>query len=201
MKYNIIQTDKYLLVVDDSEIKEGDYYLSKISNGVFRRSKDGHWIENYDKKMYHKVIAHLPLNNSPILEGVDLLPNIEQEDDVEKLVEQHQKGGYDWQNEKRKSFKEGYNKAKEKYKYTEDDMRKAILLATTSKYDHKLEFHSEEEIIQTLSQPKYPIAFESEMEWHNSYGSPTLQYDAQELKIKTTTNSKSQTILVGKYIY
>ncbi len=55
MKHNIIATKDYLLVVSESEIGgENDYfYLGK------------------------KIIAHLPLNNSPILDGVDLLPPLE----------------------------------------------------------------------------------------------------------------------------
>jgi len=46
-----------------------------------------------------------------------------------------------------------------------------------------------------------PTHFEFEMGWCNSYGSPTLQYDAQELKNKTTTNLQGQQVACGKYIY
>ena len=32
MKYDLIKTENYLIIVDGSEIKEDEYYLSKISN-------------------------------------------------------------------------------------------------------------------------------------------------------------------------
>ena len=91
MRHEIIKLENYLLVVDDSEIKEGDYFYvttknivggnvvsQSIGNGEFA------WTEHIlstetDERGYHpsnckKIIAHLPMNNSPILEGVDLLP-------------------------------------------------------------------------------------------------------------------------------
>jgi hypothetical protein len=51
MKHELIQTENYLLIVDDLE----------------------------------KTIAHLPLKNSPVLEGVDLLPPI---DEIIKSLQQ-----------------------------------------------------------------------------------------------------------------
>ena len=38
--------------------------------------------------------------------------------------------------------------------YTEEQVREAIDMATTSKYDYKLNFYSSDEIIQSLKQPK-----------------------------------------------
>ena len=78
MTHPIIKTDSYLLVVDDkSEIKEGERGLS-INNAVYTHFN--HLGKEYGKK----VIYHLPLNNSPILEGVPLLPPLE--DDARKLA-------------------------------------------------------------------------------------------------------------------
>ena len=76
MEHKIIHTDSYLLVVDDSEIKQGDCYLS--ASGICFYLKP-----NKDCK---KIIAHLPLNNSSVIEGVNLLPPLE--DNVEKLAEE-----------------------------------------------------------------------------------------------------------------
>ena len=75
MTHKIIQTENYLIVVDDSEIKVGDYTFQESSN----------FISKYNNAYSKKIIAHLPLNNSPILEGVDLLPPLE-DDEVEKLA-------------------------------------------------------------------------------------------------------------------
>jgi hypothetical protein len=78
MEQKIINTGDYLLIVDDSEKKIGDFCYNSIKNT---------WSEDiilYQDTMpkYHyvgfkKIISHLPLNNSPILEGVDLLPPLE----------------------------------------------------------------------------------------------------------------------------
>jgi hypothetical protein len=147
MTHSIIKTDSYLLVVDDSDIRKGDWYLrynqfhmkctelktsfnealnkeeiiikSEGCGDPYERSKD----------FIKKIIAHLPLNNSPVLQGVDLLPPLE--DEVEKLAEEFKSsykkvGVTDYEIS---SFIVGYNKAKEKYKYTEEDLIKAIDMA------------------------------------------------------------------------
>ncbi len=186
MKYNIFKTENYLIIVDDLEIKEGEYYLSKISNDVFRRSKGGHWIENYDKKTYQKVIAHLPLNNSPILEGVNLLPPLENE--VDKLAEQEfpylyqPMKGLDTTLLLREGFIEGYNKAKEKYKWTDEDVIKIVEKSRETGL-------TAEYFLLSLSQPKYPISFEQGNEVDNkTYTSITRRNDGF-------------TLWIGKYIY
>ncbi len=207
MKYNIIQTEKYLLVVDDSDIKEGDYTYHHIK-GIYTAVVDGGYTNQ------KKIIAHLPLNNSPILEGVDLLPSIEQEDNVEKLgIERAIERRWNPNsletrrvaNEIMTAVSYGYNKAKEKYKYTEEDIQKAFTYC--AKYAAecvssgvRVDFLSRLEMyLESLSQPKIPVAFE--FEWR-----PIIPYEytnEEHLKVepKTTTNSQGQTILVGKYIY
>lgn len=156
MKHDIIKTDNYLLVVDESEIKEGNFvcniqrpYISpcdSIDVGYYNRRND----------VFKKIIAHLPLNGSPILEGVDLLPPLE-EDDAEKKARELT-NHLTFPEERKEGIIIGYNKAKEKYKYTEEDMRKAI---DYCKYNRAFEYDFET-IIQSLSQPKMPVGFELE---------------------------------------
>ena len=72
MKQEIIKTDNYILVVDDSEIKAGDWY-------VYNQKGFGPRPQACRSVLYlpmdsKKLIAHLPLNDSPSLEGVPLLP-------------------------------------------------------------------------------------------------------------------------------
>jgi hypothetical protein len=90
----------------------------------------------------------------------------------------------------------GYNKAKEKYKYTEEDLRKC--------WKACLDFNKPaggdsginlEDFIQSLQQPKMPVAFECE-EIYCGY-----MEDEALMKPKTTTNPQDQTVLAGKYIY
>jgi hypothetical protein len=210
MKYNIIQTDYYLLVVDDSEIKEikeGDFLYS-ISNKLVVCANKGSADDINSKVMpeviYKKIIAHLPLNDSPILKGIDLLPPLE--DDVEKLAEEEypksDKKGFPLYMPtpidlimSRNSFKVGYNKAKEKFKYTEEDMRFIIMKSFLLGVDRaQYSKEREDEIIQSLSQSKMPTHFQV------LYDIDTLLSEGK-VYLMTTINSQGQTVWVGKYIY
>jgi hypothetical protein len=212
MQHKLIKTDNYLLVVDDSEIKEGDYCtthlniidVGKIHNSytIFHPTTKEHL---NDLKSCKKIIAHLPLNNSPILEGVPLLPPIE--DDVEKLANKWAIDNADITMESNsalnKGFKGGYNKAKEKYKYTEEDMRIAIQQAFLCGVERLEDFGKVESmIIGNIQQPKLPVAFACEeieiveLSVGVVYGHTIIGIEA-----KTITNSQGQTQLVGTYIY
>lgn len=73
MEHKIINTGDYLIIVDDSEIKDSDIFYD-----------NGDVIDTTYVKVVHteyakKIIAHLPLNNSPMLEGVPLLPALEEQ--------------------------------------------------------------------------------------------------------------------------
>lgn len=187
MLHKIIKTDNYLLVVDDSEVKEGDWLYGYMNNNTFQANKLAHLYINSKK-----IIAHLPLNNSPILEGVDLLPPIE--DDVEKLAYKYNPVMKLDNEFIRAGFKAGYNKAKEKYKYTEDDLMKAYDFGNNA-----LLGVSKNNITKSLQQPKYPVEFECDTEFieNKLWG----QKGTGVYKPKTTINLQGLTRLVGKYIY
>jgi hypothetical protein len=190
MKYNITQTENYLLIVDDSD---------------------------------KKIIAHLPLNGASVLEGVDLLPlienNIEQwawdnpclsRKDVYTLFEEvfkeqrldgqfsisAAKQVYEFNSKLRDLAKIKAAVVKEKYKYTDDDLRKAMHFGKFGEYNGQ---ETTIGFIQSLQQPKMPVAFEC------VYQSPEDRYYEDgigyDLNIKRTTNSQGQTVWVGKYIY
>jgi len=191
---NIIKTDDYLLIVSDEEIEEGDWFTDD-NNSLKRGYKLSH-VQFANPK---KIIAHLPLNNSPILEGVDLLPPLEDDESICPYPEEKQ-NAVDWHN--------GYNKAKEKYKYTEEDLRISIQQAFLSGVERLEDFGKVESMLmENIQQPKYPIGFESEeyqelclnCEWQHD-SCPNAE-DCLKPKPKTTTNSQGQTVLEGKYIY
>jgi hypothetical protein len=148
-------------------------------------------------------IAHLPLNGSPILQGVDLLPPIE--DYVEDLAK-GEVGWYDKNDDYEiKAFINGYNKAREKYKYTEEDIRKAIDMATTSKHDSTLIFFNADEIIQSLHQ--YPTEFVSEdeisHEGNGTYSTDLMDIGVSNLKpikVPKTITTAQGIQWVGKYL-
>ena len=183
MTHTIIKTDKMKLQLTYTKNQDGTEYL--LCN-----EKDNFY--------------HLPLNNSPILEGVPLLPPLE--DDVIKLSYEVTNGknfanGVHEEIVAQMFFRKGYNKAKEKYKYTEEDLIKAIDMARLEGNEPFLVKHTEDEIIESLQQPKYPVAFECEMVLHLS---ETWSHESSSgilSKPKTITNSQGLTQLVGKYIY
>jgi hypothetical protein len=205
MKHNIVKTENYLLVLDDSEIKVGDWFYLNDANII------AEYISVKPVNEAKKITAHLPLNNSPVLEGVPLLPPLE--DDNEEVWEQgllaeleklpytkHLDDGQ-YNDGQLVGFQFGatwgYNKAKEKYKYTEEDLRNAIDMARKFPYITKgeIKFNTPiDEIIKFIQQPKIPVAFECE--WTTKQ-MPEFHQDEP----KTITNPQGQTVLVGKYIH
>ena len=211
MKHDIIKTDDYLLVVDESEIK-GWYYDAYIN-----KVKHSGGAEYGESIITRNIIAHLPLNGSPILEGVVLLPPLE--DDVEKLAldlfPRHENWTLNSDNaEKRPIWVDGYNKAKEKYKYTEEDLKNAMFYALHHPTEENVMIISKDsivrkpltkdsivrKIIQSLSQPKMPIGFECAMK---SIPCPDNKPDCIvcHMGIMTTTTPEGHTQWVGTYIF
>ena len=198
MKEEIVYTDDYALIVSDEHIKDvrphkGKYHL-----------EDGLTINKFpdyltDLGACKLIIAHRPLTDAPILEGVPLLPEFSQEDDVVELALRT----YPFGNSERNALITGYNKAKETYKYTEEDLRKAIDMATTRRHEDTVLFFRSDEIIQSLQQPKRPKYFETVCDCQECGANKTdLSLDMGcENKIATITNSQGQTELVGEYIY
>ena len=201
MKHNIIKTENYLLVVDEREIKVGDWYYVPRTNKAYKCQYDPTELEMEKRFGVRKVIAHLPLNGSPILEDVDLLPPLE-EDDVEKLAltifPRHENWTLNSDNaDKRPIWIDGYNKAKEKYKYTEEDIirivEKSRATGLTAEY-----------LMLTLSQPKMPNGFELQIgvceRWLNEEDCTDNCCGIPDKKI-TTTTPEGHTQWVGTYIY
>jgi hypothetical protein len=189
MEHKIIHTQNYLLIVDESETKVHGY----------KYCDDGENIKN--------VIAHLPLNNSPILEGVPLLPPLE--DDVDKLARQFaiDESYGKISGDLFKGFIFGYNKAKEKYKYTDEDMINAILFGmqkglNVGKVD-ETDSDWVNNYVKSLQQPKIPVGFKCEVQILRERPTDIRNhvYDKTYEVPKTTTNSQGLTQWIGEYIY
>ena len=219
MTHKLIYTPDYLLVVDNSEIKKSDFCYDLDGSPGYKNNKFivqclRTAIDSYWNKNCKKIIAHLPLNNSPILTDMDLLPPLE--DEVEELAKsafthpdfgKYKVGSIAYYN----GYKDGYNKAKEKYKYTEEDMIDFSIWRSITIFDQEkpLTVKGQFELWKSLSQPKMPVGFECEESVFfatNAFSSDiTLTSEGLQdtvLKgIKTTTNSQGQTQWVGKYIY
>ena len=149
-----INTDHYI-IVDDSEIKEGDWVING-NNKIFQYNNESISGINYCKKITHST---QPLDCNCSNRGYKLDSNCAERNhcfdkiqylslqEVKELigeVDVEKKAEYDWmlhtegsivvtdKNDWKSGFHHGYNQAlednKEK-KYTEEDLRKAIQLA------------------------------------------------------------------------
>jgi len=189
----LIKTDNYLLVVDGSEIQEGDYRMN-IQRGYVKLVDDAPEYYNRRNDVFKKVIAHLPLNNSPILEGVPLLPPLEQEDDEKILFANEIENMLEYDRGRWYGRIEGYNKAREKYKFTEEDAKYLFECGRNFQINADITFTVARE---HLSQPKMPTHFECK-----TFDTGNDELDGTHiLEIRTTTNSQGQKVACGKYIY
>jgi hypothetical protein len=187
-KFRIVETEEYTLAISDEKIKVGDItpYVIKWTNRYeFFNSNNG--IRKSKVNMAKKVIAYKPKGNAYKL-NLPLLPDVEPR-------------GFD------------------EFEYTEDDLRKAINMARGIKegketftaedisgstevctYGWKFEF-DEDEIIQSLKQPKWFVAEKEYLsntgEWKPVLLPSEWEIDTQ-VRLKTTTiNNKT---LVGTYL-
>jgi len=200
MKKEIVYTEEYALILSDEQIKDVRPHKGKfnLEQGLIINQFPTYLTDLSECKL---TIAHLPLSDAPILEGVPLLPPLPQEDNVEELARHHfRKSDYEIQL-REEAYIAGYNKAKEKYKYTEEDVRflicKSFLLGVDRGFFSK---EIEDKILNSLQQPSRPTHFECEMVRLSSNESFGLDYGSSNLKPKTITNSQGQVELVGKYI-
>jgi hypothetical protein len=220
MRYDIIKTEKYLLVCDDSEIKVGDWTYNPMKGIIFLSSLGLMISVNSFTK---KIIAHLSLNGAPYLDGVPVIPPLPQEDDVKELFKEEyeqarKRGSQDYAEGYYGGILDGYEQAREKYKFTKED----ILNAIETGYQCGLGYDDDnpnialaqivyikDNFIQSLQQPKLPIAFECEIEPEYKYigavkgvkGSGDKIKNKNAGKPKTITNSEGRVEWVGKYIY
>ena len=218
MTHKIINTGDYLLIVDDNSIMatKGQWVLEthNYTNPNTISEISGDWDCNRNGYKDKIILAHLPINNSPILEGVSLLPDLPPlEDELDKIYDEVDYAYSDW-----KYFERGYNKAKEKYfkpipdwvytklcvydkrnpdylLYDEDDLTKQPKKCSCDNC-----FYGRTKmanfIIQSLQQPKIPVGFKRSIERLN------VLLDEKHISFPAKkTNSKGLTQWVGEYIY
>ena len=207
MKHEIIYTKDYAIIESDEQITKDNWFVNTVQNELYC-----HNIEHYDvdKDYLKKIIAHRPLTDAPILEGVPLLPEFGESDNVEKLA-------YNWfvTADKKDTifdlgwvniFTAGYKKSKETYKYTEDDLVAVWNIAFNEGMSLDDEINDPvlfKEVIKSLQQPKRFKYFETVCDCQECGANKTgLSLDMGcENKMATTTNSQGQTELVGSYTY
>jgi hypothetical protein len=198
MTHPIIKTENYLLVVDDGRKYPIDckYRYIYVDDKITQISIQQ--FQNY----VDLIIYHLPLNNAPIIEGVPLLPPIEE--DISNLTFQAYKEQDKWTwGEFKDIFPAGYNKAKEKYMFTKEDLfmlaAKVVNDIAKNKGNTDWNMFTTPKMIaeEFIQQPKYPVAFEIKMKVVGI----TDDGDNYIEQPKTITNLQGLTHVVGNYIY
>ncbi len=201
MTHKLINTENYLLVVAGEVTEIGEYcYGVDINKQMETTIHEAGSDDLHSKRS--KIVAHLPLNGAHILEGVDLLPPLETV--AERLALQEVGGWVENESDHYvySGFVSGYNKAKEKYKYTEDALKYMFECGRNYQNNAEITFKMS---LYYLQQPKYPVAFECEMEVITIGGfvdgiDEAITIDKKNAP-KTTTNSQGLTQWVGVYEY
>ena len=202
MEHKIINTGDYLLIVDEDvySIKNGDYCYDLVTKSIRQWiSEDRAFIE------LRKIISHLPLNNSPILKGVDLLPPLEDTKELNATTQIVREAMRIVSKDviPPKCVRDNLVKAKEKYKYTEQDLVWAIQEAyghgQNDEFDGVNKIEESIKVIKTyLQQPKMPVRFKCKTDccYRCIEG-----LDECNPNLLTTTNSQGFTQWVGEWVY
>ncbi len=206
MKLEIIETPDYILAVSDEEIKDRD---TNLTNGrdIFDYRDVKEYSLEYANRYWQKIIGYQPKDNAKELDGLPLLP--EMENDVEKLLDEKYpyEIGYSVSDENstiqamREAFTEGHKAATKTF--SEEDLRKAFERGF-SVATYLADYETEKEwskFINSLKQPVAPKWFVAE-HIGKCCGNQLIKQciDCKKYKpqLKTTTiNGKSY--LVGKY--
>lgn len=214
MEHEIIKTEQYLLVVDENlEISKSCYCLDALTGKIVHTSRlvPLTSIEFKDRGVV-KIASHLPLNNAPILEGVDLLPELEVKDYSVEAAKKFCKERSKLFNtmDENIAWREGYNFKAATKTYSEEDLRKAYKmgkdytdLMLSEGCDWKPNNPNaldEDEFIKSLNEPAIPVGFKATMVRLNKLGKDnTLVFE--EKKIKTVLNEKGIPVWQGEYIF
>lgn len=174
MQTKFIKTENYLLLLDLTNKPKLEDWVSiedEIPGVPFKVC------EEYFRICYEAdlIVAHLPLNNTPILGGVDLLPNLFGEDrkynhplySLQAAIDILKEEGWDERCGILTHLRKVEKFIKQSNQFSLEDIEKATQLATTFKKDKawfEQEFYSKEEIIKQIQQSKLPINFTPEFE-------------------------------------
>jgi hypothetical protein len=202
MKHEITYTEHYAIIVIDEQARESDCGYIPFQGGEVKL------VGRFFADDWKKVIAHRPLKDAHILEGVPLLPQFSQEEEVEIPFPNNEKYIRDgdemitWM----RGWEKGFKGAKETYEFTLDDMKECWNKAYMEGMSLDDEIHDTlffDKFIQSR-RVKRPMYFEME----------TIPMNLDEIrekgkgflnsiiyKPKTKTNTQGQIEVKGKYIY
>lgn len=196
MTHKLIKTEKYLLVVDDSEIEDVRPFMGRwhLENNQTLNKFPTYLTDLSACKL---IIAHLPLNGSHIIEGVDLLPpySRHQEDGVDDAVMEFKElyGSLGVTDYELSAFSKGYNKARQ---FFVSRIEEQILNNPYYKDSPRLKEGAMMVKVMLESTNQYPTEFECEMIPCNP-----IKYTTEDhLDVEPKTITTAQVVQwVGKY--
>lgn len=175
MRHEIIKVDNYLVVIDPkAPVEEGEICLFRAETDYIVKATTPIEEDLVIQDIYWKIIRHLPLEGSPALEGVPMLPPLPVDDAWNNGLEQeltklpftkHLDDGQ-YNDGQITGFELGANwgfdKAKEKYKFTEEDMKRLYegTLQNVGTSIKQSDLPTWEQVKESLSRPKIPTHFE-----------------------------------------
>jgi hypothetical protein len=206
IKYELIKTEDYLLVVDKNEW-DGNNVLAET-----KLLDKNLTIHNFQpNKGDRKILAHIPLNGSLYLDGVDVLPEIEYDLHIYDAIAYAGSEGHpdphafsERQAGLLIGYADGFEKAKETYKYTEEDMIEFAVWRSITDFDEPHTPLGEFKIWESINQPKLPVAFECYYDnilSHNADDGIDALVNPNFGEPKTFTNSEGRTEWFGKYLF
>lgn len=195
MKIQIIKHKTGYLGISDEKIKIKDLFIFSRNNRIITSIDETLYIISNDNSHYRKIICC-----SPDL-GFEGVPLIDLQTDISEGAKKAIKLGFT--GEYAMACAIGFNKAKELYKFTEEDIRKAIELARLSE---TIEYFAKgqktpqtnEQIIEQISKSKEPIAAEIETERQRIHIGDDGWKDTYYPKLQTI-NGKEHVIIKETY--
>lgn len=207
-KKEIIYTDHYALIIGDEKPVEGDcVFCIENRSFIIERITSGQ-LRFLDNDIFKKVIGHKPLGDAPVLEWVPLLPDWDEQNVADKLANDYANqfiGTDDCVADV--DFKAGYIKAKETYKYTEDDMITAMYKACEMSKQigsrFMIDLKDISEYLKSLQHSRLPKYFEYETNYRVRSGTIQEHKDGlagfEYYEPRTIKNTKDQVEIVGNF--
>jgi hypothetical protein len=199
-KFEIIETENYILAVSDEKIKENSYAIALDTNTIFKVKVDIRGINKFPH-LYRKIIAYQSKGNAPELD-LPLLPEMVVEDEVEKLIDDFI---YEYQQEgmlpsiaKDRIYQ--IIKAATK-KYSEEDLLNAFYNGWIYRGENYQYPKAKEEFLKNIKQHQTHKWFVPQIIVMNKGYTDINDYPYQECEVLKTTTINGKTYLVGTYLY
>jgi len=219
MRYEIIYTNRYAVIVNDEPIKHSDYCLAQSEDGIYDNEVVQYSMRPCpppmvtNKSILKKIIAHTPLNDNDYLEGVNDLPSFyrSHEDGVIQEARQYlqDKGfsGHANHSLVPKWMAEFYEMGRERYSLSLDKLIELYVEKTGYGMDMWSKEENETmstiaEIIESLQKTRMPVAIElvcmGEMFVKVDENGTPVWY---EVLVPATIEKNGRQQVVGQYIY